>query len=172
MASAQVKSAILFAGLVGRRRDRGARAGADPGPHRGDAGRRRRRHHASSREGGPGGDPGPARRRSSRLDVDVPGDPSQAAFWVVAACVVPGSAVVVEGVYGGAARIGFVRRARADGRRRRRPAGLGRRGRDAHRAGTGRCAATVVEAAEIPSLDEVPVLAVAAAAATGTTTVP
>ena len=38
----------------------------------------------------------------------VPGDPSAAGFFVVAGCVVPGSAVEVAGVYSGPARLGFV----------------------------------------------------------------
>jgi 3-phosphoshikimate 1-carboxyvinyltransferase len=29
------------------------------------------------------------------FDVDIPGDPSQAAFWIVAGCIVPGSDVTV-----------------------------------------------------------------------------
>ena len=41
-------------------------------------------------------------------DLQIPGDPSQAAFWVVAACVIPGSDVIVEHIYVGPARGGFV----------------------------------------------------------------
>jgi cytidylate kinase len=102
------------------------------------------------------------------LDLKVPGDPSQAAFWVVAGAVVPGSEVVVENLYAGAARIGFI-------------GVLGRMGADVsvqvEPAGTiavtarygPALQATEVAAAEIPSLDEVPALVVAAAVATGTT---
>ena len=42
------------------------------------------------------------------FELDVPGDPSQAAFWIVAACIVPGSEVVVDDVYIGPARTGFL----------------------------------------------------------------
>ena len=42
------------------------------------------------------------------FELDVPGDPSQAAFWIVGACIVPGSDVVVDGVYIGPARTGFL----------------------------------------------------------------
>ncbi|MEO5678056.1 MAG: 3-phosphoshikimate 1-carboxyvinyltransferase, partial [Acidimicrobiales bacterium] len=42
------------------------------------------------------------------FELDVPGDPSQAAFWLVAACLVPGSEVTVESVYVGRARAGFL----------------------------------------------------------------
>ena len=38
----------------------------------------------------------------------VPGDPSASAFFVVAGCVVPGSSVEVEGIYQGPARLGYV----------------------------------------------------------------
>ncbi|MGO9456792.1 MAG: 3-phosphoshikimate 1-carboxyvinyltransferase [Acidimicrobiales bacterium] len=100
------------------------------------------------------------------LDVDVPGDPSQAAFWVVAACLVPGSEVTVARVYVGAERTGFV------GVLRRMGACVEVVGEGATAdlvARAGPLHGTEVAAAEIPSLDEVPVLAVAAAAAEGTT---
>ena len=111
------------------------------------------------------------RLRPSRLApfaLDVPGDPSQAAFWVVAACLVPGSALRVEHVYAGAARTGFVAvlaRMGAEVTLTPGPGGTGTLG--ARHCGALR--GTTVAAAEIPSLDEVPVLAVAAAAAAGRT---
>ena len=111
---------------------------------------------------------GVVRLRPSSLraaDVDVPGDPSQAAFWLVAACVVPGSDVTVEGVYLGPARNGFLdvlRRMGAD--LEVDPATGDVRARHAALVGTD------VAPDEIPGLvDEVPVLAVAAAVADGTT---
>jgi 3-phosphoshikimate 1-carboxyvinyltransferase len=117
------------------------------------------------------------------LDLDVPGDPSQAAFWLVAATVVPGSDVVVRNVYAGAERTGFVavlERMGAAVRPLARtspspgphgPAGPGAAGPVADLAARAApLRATVVHAEEIPSLDEVPVLAVAAACAAGTTT--
>jgi 3-phosphoshikimate 1-carboxyvinyltransferase len=100
----------------------------------------------------------------------VPGDPSASAFFVVAGCVVPGSSVRVAGIYGGPARLGYVSvlqrmgaqvsiNVAADG--------------TATIAAVGHLdvplRATTVEAAEIPSLDEIPALAVAAAVAAGTT---
>ena len=96
---------------------------------------------------------------------DVAGDPSQAAFWAVAASVVPGSDVVVGNVYAGPARSGFVDV-------------LARMGADlAHDPATGDLAVrhsgltgTVVTPDEVPGLvDEVPILAVAAACAEGET---
>lgn len=99
----------------------------------------------------------------------VPGDPSQAAFWVVAACIVPGSDVVVENVYVGQARAGFLDV-------------LGRMGAsievDRHPDGSADIHAvfrplhgTEVGGEEVPGLiDEIPVLAVAASVADGPTT--
>ncbi len=110
--------------------------------------------------------PGPL----SPCDFDVPGDPSQAAFWIVAACITPGSDLTVEDVYLGPQRAGFlavlermganVEVARFDDRRQ-----VG----DV-RAAFGPLLATQVGGAEIPGLiDEIPVLAVAAAFAEGAT---
>ena len=38
----------------------------------------------------------------------VPGDPSQAAFWVVGSVIIPGSLVTVTGIYLSAERLGFI----------------------------------------------------------------
>ena len=40
--------------------------------------------------------------------TDVPADPSQAAFWAVAACITPGSDLLLENVYIGRGRAGFI----------------------------------------------------------------
>ena len=173
VASAQVKSAVLLAGLFAagettvRERVRTrphteellALAGADI-------------------EVADDGDGRVVRVRASALrpfDVVVPGDPSQAAFWVVAACVVPESALRVRGVYAGETRTGFLSVLRRMGAR----VGLHGGAPGGSRSGVGAVAdvtaqwgplsATVVHASEIPSLDEVPALAVAAACAEGTT---
>ena len=108
-------------------------------------------------------------RASSLQPVErtVPGDPSASAFFVVAGCVVPGSAVDVEGVYSGPARLGYVwvlQRMGADVTLVPGPPGTA-----TIRATAGPMRATEVSASEIPSLDEIPVLAVAAAVAQGTT---
>jgi len=105
------------------------------------------------------------------LHLEVPGDPSQAAFWLVAACITPGSDLVVEHVYLGRARVGFLRV-------------LERMGADVAvetldpgtstgnvRARYRPLVATTVAGDEVPSLiDEIPVLAVAATYAEGVTT--
>ena len=108
-------------------------------------------------------------RRSTLRPVDrhVPGDPSQAAFWVVAGVVVPGSRITVERVHLGPERIGFVNV-------------LMRMGATIalHNDGGGvgflttehsYLSGTTVASTEIPSLDEVPILAVAAMVADGPT---
>ena len=105
------------------------------------------------------------------VDVEVPGDPSQAAFWVVGACITPGSDLTVERVYVGPGRAGFLDV-------------LDRMGAEVEvvdrdettssatiRARYGPLKGTEVGGAEVPSLiDEIPALAVAAAYADGTTT--
>jgi 3-phosphoshikimate 1-carboxyvinyltransferase len=101
----------------------------------------------------------------------VPGDPSASAFFVVAGCVVPGSSVKVEGVYQGPARLGYVSVLQRMGAKvtvTSAPDGTATIGATAT-AGGPTLRATTVAAAEIPSLDEIPVLAVAAAVAEGTT---
>lgn len=104
----------------------------------------------------------------SPVGATVPGDPSQAAFFAVAASIIPGSDLVIEGLYAGPARLGFL------------PV-LERMGADVELRETGELVAdlvvrsaalraTVVSAGEIPGLiDEVPALAVAAAFADGET---
>jgi len=112
-------------------------------------------------------------RRStlSPFDLDVPGDPSQAAFWIVAACITFGSDVTVERVYVGAGRTGFLdvlTRMGADIELVDKDAGSSTA---TIRARFGPLKATDVGGDEIPALiDEIPALAVAAAYAHGTTT--
>ena len=169
VASAQVKSAVLLAGLAAsgvtvvhepvRTRTHTeellALAGADIDVTDDGAGRTVRLRASSLRP----------------LDLTVPGDPSQAAFWVVAACVVPGSAIRVREMYAGEARTGFLgvlARMGASVDVATRAGGGGGPTADVA-ARSGPLTGTVVHASEIPSLDEVPALAVAAACAEGTT---
>jgi 3-phosphoshikimate 1-carboxyvinyltransferase len=106
-------------------------------------------------------------------DITVPGDPSSAAFLVAAAALVPGSEVVLPDVALNPTRLGFVRVMQRMGAdvdvERERTIGAEPVGEITvlHRVGL---SATTVSAAEVPSLiDEVPVLAVVACAAHGTT---
>lgn len=171
VASAQVKSCVLLAGLGAA----GETVVREPVPTR------RHTEELLARCGAAVDDSVDAagchlvRVRASRLaplDLDVPGDPSQAAFWVVAATVVPDSDVVVEGIYTGPQRRGFLDvLMRMGAHVVEVPAaspGSMPHVADVHVRGT-TLRATVVEASEITGLDEVPVLAVAAAVAEGTT---
>ncbi len=106
MASAQVKSAILLAGLS-----------ASGTTVVREAVTTRTHTEEMLREAGaditvePWGEGRVVRVRASSLqpvERTVPGDPSASAFFVVAGCVVPGSAVDVAGVYSGPARLGYV----------------------------------------------------------------
>jgi 3-phosphoshikimate 1-carboxyvinyltransferase len=108
------------------------------------------------------------------VNLVVPGDPSAAAFFVVGACVTPGSDLIVEDVCLNPTRIGFVdvlRRMGADvdvvvkEERGGEPVGD-------IRAVAGPLRGTTMAGDEIPRvIDEIPALAVAAAFATGTTEV-
>jgi len=109
----------------------------------------------------------------SACDVTVPADPSSAAFLVAAGVVVPGSDVVLTGVSVNPTRTGFLRvlarmgalvSVDLTGDSGGEPVATVRA------RGTGTLSATTVEADEVPSLiDEIPILAVVAAAASGTT---
>jgi 3-phosphoshikimate 1-carboxyvinyltransferase len=170
MASAQVKSCVLLAGLVAdgetvvrepvltRRHTEELllRAGAALDEHD-DAGT----HVVRIR-------PSPL----TAFDLTVPADPSQAAFWLVAACLVPGSEITVPRVYVGAGRRGYLdvlarMGARIDEAPTAAPDDLGPTADLTARFGPLR--ATEIDGSEITGLDEVPVLAVAAACAEGDT---
>lgn len=110
---------------------------------------------------------GPSTPRA--LDIEVPGDPSAAAFWVVAASIIPDSWIRVEGVYRGAGRDGFLavlKRMGADLSINNRASNLiDIEVRSAELRGT-----EIVDPIEIAAaVDELPAIAVAAAFATGTT---
>ena len=112
--------------------------------------------------------------RLQAVDVDVPGDISSAAFWLVAASIVPGSQLVIEGVGVNPTRTGVLdvlRRMGGDITLRNERLVAGEPVADIEvRAAALR--GTTIEGEEVPRLiDEVPVLAVAAAVATGETRV-
>ena len=106
------------------------------------------------------------------FELEVPGDPSSAAFFVVAACITPGSEVVLEGVALNPSRIAFVdvlRRMGAEISVEQHEVRIGEPVGDI----TVRAAplhGTTIAGDEVPSVqDEIPVLAVAAAFADGVT---
>ncbi|HUY86048.1 MAG TPA: 3-phosphoshikimate 1-carboxyvinyltransferase [Acidimicrobiales bacterium] len=104
--------------------------------------------------------------------LNIPGDPSQAAFWVVAALCVEGSEIVLPDVYSGPERIGYIevlRRMGADIDVKP-EAGQGSTTATITARYSGKLRATQISGDEISGLDEVPILAVAAATAQGRTT--
>jgi 3-phosphoshikimate 1-carboxyvinyltransferase len=117
----------------------------------------------------PGGD-----HRWDGFSYDVPGDPSSAAFLVAAAVMGARSRVRLEGICLNPTRLGFfeiLRRMGADititetEQRMGEPVGV-------IEAGSSKLVATVIEPDEVPSaIDEFPLLAVVATAAVGTTIV-
>ena len=171
VASAQVKTALLLAGLQAE----GATEVTEPALSR-DHTERLLPAMGAALVAVPGGvrvEPASGGGLAA-IDLAVPGDPSAAAFFVVGACVTPGSDLVVEDVCLNPTRIGFVdvlQRMGADvevvvkEERGGEPVGD-------IRAAAGPLRATTVGGAEIPRvIDEIPALAVAAAFASGTTEV-
>jgi 3-phosphoshikimate 1-carboxyvinyltransferase len=108
----------------------------------------------------------------SPFEFTVPGDPSSAAYWIVAATITPGSELVVEGVALNPSRIAFVdvlERMGATIEIARTGEQLGEPVGEL-RVTSAPLHGTTVEGAEIPGvIDEIPVLAVAAACAEGIT---
>jgi 3-phosphoshikimate 1-carboxyvinyltransferase len=170
VASAQVKSALLLAGLGAEgetwviephlSRDHTERLlpqfGAQViGPRFGAAGR--------SEVGVPGG------QRLAARDLTVPGDFSSAAFWIVAGLIVPGSELTLESVGINPTRTGLLPVLDRMGAR----IDVQRGGDDGEPRGSIRVQAsdlvgTLIEAHEVPGMvDEIPIWAVAAACAEG-----
>jgi 3-phosphoshikimate 1-carboxyvinyltransferase len=106
------------------------------------------------------------------LELHVPGDPSSAAFWAVAAAITPGSELTIEGVDLNPTRIAFVEvlsRMGASVSIEHTGEELGEPVGALHIA-HGALHATTIQGVEIPWLiDEIPALAVAAAFAEGVT---
>ena len=103
VASAQVKSALMLAGLQADGHDRDRVAGGEPRSHRTHARRARRagrgRRHAAC---------ACAPARPKPFELEVPGDPSSAAFFVVGALITPGSDLTIESLALNPTRLGFV----------------------------------------------------------------
>ena len=163
--SGQVKTALLLAGLQAA----GATEVVEPAPSRDHSER------MLAALGAPVTRPGPTTVRVAAggvrpFELDVPGDPSSAAFFVVAAAVTPGSELVVEDVLVNPTRLGFVdalQRMGADVTVTVREERLGEPVGDlAVQAAA--LHGTVITAAE-GFIDEIPALAVAAAFAEGVT---
>lgn len=172
MPSAQVKSAVLFAGLNAP----GATSVIEPLPTR-DHSERMLRHFGAVVDVEDGEDGGRTitlhgQPELSAADLIVPGDPSSAAFPVVAALLLPGSEVTIEGVGVNTLRTGLYETLLE--------MGAAIEFRDRRMAGGEEVADLVVRASrlggvEVPAeraprmIDEYPILAVAAAFASGRT---
>lgn len=168
VASAQVKTALLLAGL----QSEGETVVREPAPSRdhterllpafgGNVGRRSSTEVAVR---------GPQRLRGT--EVEVPGDPSAAAFWLVAGSIVPGSRLVVRGVCANPTRTGALDVLRSMGARiaveSRDPVGE-EPVADLEVEGARLRAVEVAGETMLRAIDEFPVLAVAAALAAGET---
>jgi 3-phosphoshikimate 1-carboxyvinyltransferase len=165
VASAQVKSAILLAGLSAT----GTTTVREPSPTRShteemlaQAGAAIEIHHDGSLT--------TITLEPSTLVAQrwiIPADPSNAAFFIVAGLLVAHGSITCEGVYAGPARTGFLdvleRMGASVDRQLVAATVLDITARPHSLTGTD------VQAEEIPSLDEIPILVVAACAATGTT---
>jgi len=168
VASAQVKSAILLAGL----RARGTTSVREPLPSR-DHTERMLGHFGVPVIRTAGGVGVTGGRRLRAADVPLPGDVSSAAFLAVAALLVPGSDVVVCNIGANPTRTGaldILRRMGAD-LTLENARDLAGEPRADLRVRTSRLTATRILPAEVPAaIDELPILAVAAAFADGETT--
>lgn len=166
-ASAQVKSAVLLAGLVA---DGGARV-TEPQACRDHTELMLPSFGADVRREGSAVEVARTDRLSA-AEIEVPADISSAAFFIVAASIVPGSDVVLRDVCVNPTRtgiVGIMRRMGADlevrGDRR-----MGNERVADVRVRHARLTGTEIGPADIPSaIDELPVILVAAAAADGKT---
>ncbi|MGF1480630.1 MAG: 3-phosphoshikimate 1-carboxyvinyltransferase [Cyanophyceae cyanobacterium] len=171
MASAQVKSCVLLAGLMVP----GETTVTEPALSRDHSERMLRAFGADVRV-----DPethsatitGYPQLKGQR--VVVPGDISSAAFWLVAAAIVPGSELVIENVGTNPTRIGILEvleRMEADIERENERVVAGEPVADL-RVRSGPLKGCTIEGEMIPRLiDEIPILAVAAVFAAGTTVI-
>ena len=168
VASAQVKSALMLAGLQAE----GTTEIVSPAPSRDHSER------MLSALGVPVEVEGCTVRvgagAPASFELDVPGDPSSAAFFVVAALITPGSELVIESLSLNPTRLGFVEVLRRMGADIEIEPGGDRCGEPVGelRVRAGALTGTVIEGDEIPNVqDEVPALAIAAGFASGVTEV-
>ena len=167
IASAQVKSAVLLAGL----RARGTTRVAEPHPSRDHTERMLAAFGVFvDRDGEWVGVRGGSKLVAGQ--VAVPGDISSAAFFLVAASIVPGSDVVIEGVGLNPLRTGLLRALSMMGARievRKETMCGGEPYGDLRVRGADLIGADIPEALAPDMIDEFPILFVAAALARGTT---
>jgi 3-phosphoshikimate 1-carboxyvinyltransferase len=168
VASAQVKSAVLLAGLWAR----GPVTVVEPSPSRDHTERMLAAFGASVAAAGGTVTLTPGAPLAGRV-VRVPGDISSAAFFLVAGALVPDGAVTVQGVGVNPTRTGVLDALEAMGARVGRSAAESEGEPSADlTVGSTRLTATAIGGALVPrTIDELPILAVAAARAEGVTEV-
>lgn len=165
VASAQVKSALLLAGLgaAGTTTVRGAAGSRDHTE-------RMLRGLGAGRSAACGSPAVSGPRRLPAFTLAVPGDPSSAAFFQAAAAVVPGSDITVRGQSLNPTRTGALAVLERAGARVERVAAAAEPGEPAGavRVRAGALSSFAIGAGEIPSLvDEIPALAVIATQCAG-----
>ncbi len=178
VASAQVKSAILFAGLFAE----GITTVTEPAASRDHTERmmqyflvklrREELGEGKSRRFGPVRVTLAGRQAVESRDFRVPGDVSSAAFWLIAAGARPGSRLLVKGVGLNPTRTGILAVLVRMGVRIREVVEMGESGEPVGllEARGGPLRGTVIEGAEIANvIDELPVIAIAGALAEGET---
>jgi 3-phosphoshikimate 1-carboxyvinyltransferase len=162
VASAQVKSAVLFAGLFA---DGSTRVQEDVRTRRTTEDMLRAAGvTVESRDVGEGRVVTLLPERPHRRDWHVPGDPSQAAFFAVLGAIHPDASLEVLSVEATVERVGFVSVLQRMG------AHVTLTDHDAYavlRAMSSSLVATEIYSSDVPSVDEVPILTVAACAAKG-----
>jgi len=167
--SAQVKSALLLAGLYAR----GKTAVTERTLTRDHTERMLKVFKAGVSVKGKTITVAGGRELRAPAEITIPGDISSAAFFITAACILPSSRIVIEKVGLNPTRMGMVRVLERMGGRIKVKPSKKRGGMEPSGTITvcsSRLKATVVKQDEIPSLiDELPVLMVAAACASGTT---
>jgi 3-phosphoshikimate 1-carboxyvinyltransferase len=173
VASAQIKSCILFAGLLAS----GATRVREPGASRDHT--ERMLVQAGARVERDGSVLTVHPQDELEVDrIDVPGDPSSVAFHAAAAMLVPGSRIVLEGVAVNWTRVGFLRIAQRMGAVVVGPLEAPQAGIPAEEpiaeldVRDSALGATVVEADEVPlAIDELPLVALLGCFAEGETVV-
>jgi len=163
--SAQVKSAVLLAGLHAT----GETTVIEPAATRDHTEKMLALFGVAVRRSGLSSTvAGGSRLKGTR--IDVPGDPSSAAFWAVAAALAPGSELRIAGVMANPTRTGYLQVLERMGADIQRTPSVERAGEPCEDliVRFRKLRGTDISASEVPGLvDEAPILALAAACASG-----